>query len=307
MGIWVGITVTLVFLCTGVVWYIQERNRARELAGISSMLEDILNDRDIDGGRPGADQEELSSKICHQLLRLQNMTRGYHTRIEHDRDSIKKLITEIAHQLRTPLTNIETYLDFLRDEQDGGRRAQYLEAAKRSERKICFLTESFIKMSRLENRIIQIRREETDLLPTLRGALMQAEEKAQKKGIDICPCFPERIGYRHDANWLSEAVYNLLDNAVKYSDSEGSIQIGAEANEMFVRIWVRDYGIGIEPEDEAKVFQRFYRGKNAAKKEGFGIGLYLTREIVLLHQGFVRLKRKKDGTLAEIYLSLIED
>lgn len=102
-------------------------------------------------------------------------------------------------------------------------------------------------------------------------------------------------------------MYNLLDNAVKYSDSEGSIQIGAEANEMFVRIWVRDYGIGIEPEDEAKVFQRFYRGKSAAKKEGFGIGLYLTREIVLLHQGFVRLKRKKDGTLAEIYFSLIED
>lgn len=94
---------------------------------------------------------------------------------------------------------------------------------------------------------------------------------------------------------------------MKYSDSEGSIQIGVEANEMFVRIWVRDYGIGIEPEDEAKVFQRFYRGKSAAKKEGFGIGLYLTREIVLLHQGFVRLKRKKDGTLAEIYLSLIED
>lgn len=104
---------------------------------VRGKTEDI--DRDIDGGRPGADQEELSFKICHQLLRLQNMTRGYHTRIEHDRDSIKKLITEIAHQLRTPLTNIETYLDFLRDEQDGGRRAQYLEAAKRSERKICFL------------------------------------------------------------------------------------------------------------------------------------------------------------------------
>ena len=78
--------------------------------------------------------------------------------------------------------------------------------------------------------------------------------------------------------------------------------LGARQNEMFVRIWVSDHGTGIEEGDEAKVFQRFYRGSNAKKTEGFGLGLYLAREIVLLHNGFVKLKRQKDGTCVEIYL-----
>lgn len=80
------------------------------------------------------------------------------------------------------------------------------------------------------------------------------------------------------------------------------ILLGAEQNEMFVRIWVSDHGTGIKEGDEARVFQRFYRGSNAGKTEGFGLGLYLTREIVLLHGGFVKLKRQKDGTCVEIYL-----
>ena len=80
------------------------------------------------------------------------------------------------------------------------------------------------------------------------------------------------------------------------------ILLGAEQNEMFVRIWVSDHGTGIKEGDEARVFQRFYRGSNAGKTEGFGLGLYLTREIVLLHGGFVKLKREKDGTCMEIYL-----
>lgn len=307
MGIWIAVTLALVLFSTGVIWNIQEKNRERELADISDALNDILNDKKLEISLSGTSKEILPSKIYHQLCRLQSITEGYHTKIENDRDSIKRLITEIAHQLRTPLTNIETYLDFLKEEESREKQMRYLEAVEASERKVHFLTESFIKMSRLENRVIQIRMEDTDLLLSLEGAVLQADRKAKERNLAIQTRFPERLSYRHDSNWLTEAVYNLLDNAVKYSEAGQEILIGAEKNEMFVRIWVRDYGAGIDSEEEAKVFQRFYRGKNAAKKEGFGIGLYLTREIVLLHHGFVRLRGEERGTLAEIYLSLLED
>lgn len=327
MGIWCIITTALAVFSIGAVWYWQGKYRERELSELSSMLECILDGRELPERR--ADQETLLSKIYHQLSRLQSMTKGYHVRLEQDRDSIKNLITEIAHQMRTPLANIETYLDFLQDE-DLSREEQksYLKAVMLSEKKIHFLAESFIKMSRLEHRIIQIRPLDTDLLLTLSEAVSQAEEKARRRGLQICPRFPETLFHPHDADWLGEAVFNLLDNAVKYSppgsggeilpdaqrserentlpgagQMEGTeILLGAEQNEMFVRIWVSDHGTGIEEGDEARVFQRFYRGSNAGKTEGFGLGLYLTREIVLLHGGFVKLKREKDGTCMEIYL-----
>lgn len=327
MEIWCIITTALAVFSIGAVWHWQGKYRERELSEISSMLECILDGRELPERR--ADQETLLSKITHQLSRLQSVTKGYHARLEQDRDSIKNLITEIAHQMRTPLANIETYLDFLQDE-DLSREEQksYLKAVMLSEKKIHFLAESFIKMSRLEHRIIQIRPLDTDLLLTLSEAVGQAEEKARRRGLQICTRFPEKLFHPHDADWLGEAVFNLLDNAVKYSppgsggeilpDAQQSerentlpgtgqmerteILLGVEQNEMFVRIWVSDHGTGIEEGDEARVFQRFYRGSNAGKTEGFGLGLYLTREIVLLHGGFVKLKREKDGTCMEIYL-----
>lgn len=323
MAVWCMITAALVALSTGAVWYGQAKYRERELAEISSMLECVLDGREFPEYVPC--RETLSSKIQHQLSRLQRMTKGYHARLEQDRDSIKNLITEIAHQMRTPLTNIETYLDFLQDpDLSRTERESYLKAASLSEKKIHFLAESFIRMSRLEHRIIRIRPDDTDLLLTLAEAADQVRRKAQGQGLRIRTDFPEQLLHPHDADWLGEAVFNLLDNAVKYSlptadraagnagedcqeggsrtGERNEILLGARQNEMFVRIWVSDHGTGIEEGDEAKVFQRFYRGSNAKKTEGFGLGLYLTREIVLLHNGFVKLKRQKDGTCVEIYL-----
>lgn len=158
-------------------------------------------------------------------------------------------------------------------------------------------------MSRLENRIIQIQRKDSDLRSTLCVAADQIQRQTEEKGIVLCTDFPEKLLYFHDANWMDEAVGNLLDNAVKYSRTGGRVEFGASSNEMFVHIWVRDYGEGMEKGEESLVFQRFYRGKNAAGKEGFGIGLTIAREIILQHHGFMKIKREETGTRADIYLN----
>ena len=99
----------------------------------------------------------------------------------------------------------------------------------------------------------------------------------------------------HDENWMREAIYNLLDNSVKYAPAGSEIQIRLSQDEMYARIQVVDEGIGIGEGEENRIFQRFYRGSQTAGISGFGLGLYISREIVLLHGGFMKARRKENG------------
>ena len=234
---------------------------------------------------------------------------------EESRDEIQKLISEIAHQMRTPLANIESYTCLLRDAAEnteagdepdkiGLERQQYLSALEESERKLHFLVDSFVKMARLEQHIIQIRKDEMDLLKTVQNAFGQIQNRAEEKGIRFQIRMPERAVCAHDPNWLGEALFNILDNAVKYSAPGGSIEVTLQQNEMFTKFQVRDHGLGIEAGEENQIFQRFYRGRRVTVQEGFGIGLYLAREIIRLHGGFVTAKRMEPGLLIEVNLPL---
>lgn len=281
----------------GMMFFRQRSCRKRELKRLEKLTYDILNERRIQAGAAG--EETLYGKIEYQLMRVQEMLAGRKEEAEKSRDQIQKLISEIAHQMRTPLTNMETYLGFMKDEPEEVT-PEYVAALKQSEEKLHFLVESFIKMSRLEQHIIQIHKEEIDMLQTVRNVLGQIQGNAEKKEIQFDIAFPEKAVCAHDANWLGEALYNILENAVKYSENGGRVEVTVSENEMFMKIRVRDYGLGISEGEENKIFQRFYRGRLVTTQAGFGIGLYLAREIVSLHGGFLTARRMKQGLLMEI-------
>lgn len=293
------ITVGAAGLVAGAVLMLfwQRRCRRQELEAIARLTESILNEREITAAAAG--EETLYAKIEYQLIRMQEMLHGREEEARKSRDEIQKLISEIAHQMRTPLTNIETYLGFLK-EKSGNEQQDYVTALEESESKLNFLVESFIKMSRLEQQIIQIRKEEGDILQTIRNVFGQIQCKAEAKNIQFQITLPEKAFCPHDANWLGEAFYNILDNAVKYSEDGGKIEVEVSENEMFLKIQVRDYGIGIREGEENKIFQRFYRGEFVTTQEGFGIGLYLARKIVNLHGGFLTAKRMQPGLVMEM-------
>lgn len=298
---WIVLSLILAVFLVCILLSVQRRKYERELAAVSEILAGIIN-----GSVPQICTENddvILSKIQHQAGRLDNMTKSCREAAARDREDIRKLITEIAHQLRTPLTNMKTYLELSKEPLlEENERQKYLAAIQVSEEKISFLTESFIKMSRLEHQIIQIHSEPTDLVWTILCAAEQVREKAREKKLKLVMQCPKELMVEHDSRWLGEAIYNLLDNAVKYSYEGKTVEIGAEKNEMYTRVWVRDYGCGIEKGEENEIFKRFYRGKNAAGKEGFGIGLYLAREITAKQGGFMRVKRMEKGMLAEMYV-----
>ena len=284
---------------------LQRKYREQELEKIVNLTEDLLNERELKAAECG--KETLYSKIEQYFIRIQEMCQGRKDAAEKSYEKIQKLISQTAHQMRAPLTNIETYLGFLQGMQGEpvtdtlfGRS---VEAMEESAEKLHFLVENFIKMSRLEQRMIQIKKQETDLLKTIRNTLGQIQKQAEEKKIHFEIHLPEKADCVHDPNWLGEAICNILDNAVKYSRHGGRIIISLSKNEMFLKLQIRDYGIGIDKGEETRIFQRFYRGKRVTDQGGFGIGLYLAREIVNLHGGFLVTKRMDEGLMMEMDLS----
>lgn len=278
----------------------QLQNR-KEMEALSEALEKLINGEEPETA--GISQDTLPSKVRSQILRLGEIMKAKDQALGKEKEEIRGMIADTAHQLRTPLANMESYLELLETmDWEEKERENYLLALRESQEKIRFLTEGLIKMARLESRIIQIRKEARDLQETLLESILQVKKEAEEKHIEIRLEMTEGEQAPHDRQWLGEAVYNLLDNSVKYSEEYGQILMTVVRNEMFTEIRVCDWGRGIEEGEENLVFGRFYRGKNVSGEKGFGLGLYLAREIVHQHGGFLRLKRQEPGLSVSIYL-----
>ena len=291
---------------SALVLYIQRRRRAAELEELAGLVRDVLDDREIE--EKAAGEETLYGRIEHMLVRIQRMNRGRQEELTESRSRVQKLITEIAHQMRTPMANGGTYLELLegelseREDPVADSVPMYLEALRSSQEKLRFLTEEFIRISRLENNIIRIRKEERDIAGTIGDALAQVRPMAEEKGVRISEHLPEGLSCPHDPGWFGEALWNVLDNAVKYSQEGGRIWVEASRGELYLTIRVADEGIGIDEGEEARVFQRFYRGRRTASYEGLGVGLYLAREITARHGGFMEIQRRDPGVEVRVCL-----
>ena len=191
LGICIGVAVG-----SGIMFRIQRKMRTWELERIVYLTEDIKNGKRIRASAPG--EELLLSRIELDLVRVQEILEGRKSEAEKSRNEIQKLISEIAHQMRTPLTNIETYTEIIREEAgNDGQMDVYLSALEESERKLDFLVESFVKMSRLEQHVIQIRKERADLVKTVRDALGQVQSRAERKNIWGSDCILQTVFSGH--------------------------------------------------------------------------------------------------------------
>ena len=305
----IAVAVTAGAILGGTAIYVyQEKCRQKELQLLAECMEKILREEKIQETKAG--EETLYTRLESRLVRIQEMLNGRTEAAEKSKDEIQKLISEIAHQMRTPLANIRTYQELLEEEgsktgtKTGENVDNYLNAMRSGEQQLEFLTEGFVKMSRLEQNMIQIRKEETDLLKTVRNCLGRIQKRAEEKRIAFRIEMPQKVSCPHDANWLGEAIDNVLDNAVKYSQISGTIEMIVQENEMCAKIVVKDNGLGIAKGEEHKIFQRFYRGKKVTTQKGYGIGLYLARKIVSLHGGFIIAKSRypENGLMIEINL-----
>ena len=268
-------------------------------------------DKAMDGTFSENDYEETElSKLEVKWKRFLTSAKLSNQKIEEERNNIKELVSDISHQTKTPLANILLYSQLL-EEQNLDETSQNLvaEIVKQSE-KLDFLIQSLVKTSRLETGTFQLAPKNQEVSRMLKEIAEQAKQKAEKKKMQIV--LPELEKDRehdlemqetekakavYDKKWTAEALYNILDNAVKYGNEGSTVEVSVQTYEMFVCITICNEGEGISEEEIPRIFQRFYRGKNAGEAEGVGIGLYLARQIVEEQGGYIKVSSKGDGKI----------
>lgn len=289
--------VAVVLLSVGAACFFRYREK-RTLQKIDNMLDKAINgdfrENDFDESMLSAVESKLAYYLSASVVSAKNLAEG--------KNKIKKLIADISHQTKTPLSNILLYTELLAEENSEGDSYVYAAELNVQAKKLQFLISSLIKISRLEAGVLALHPQKAPVFPMLKKATDEFREKASEKDITLDLEHSEEVAL-FDTKWTEEAVCNLIDNAVKYTPTGGTVSLRVLPYEMFCRIDVIDSGIGIEENIQTKIFGRFYRGEAVCEEEGVGIGLYLVRMIAADQGGYVKVSsRRGEGSVFSLFL-----
>lgn len=248
-------------------------------------------------------EDTLTARLQHQLLKLRNILTAQNQMLAQEKEQLKTLISDISHQIKTPIAAANTFAELLSDgELSAEERTEYITTLQMSLGKLTFLTNSLIKMSRLESGIISLKPEKNSLNEIVLQAVKTVYAKAKEKGILITFECDQAFEAVLDFNWTAEAISNVIDNAVKYTPQGGFVRLQITEYPSFLRLDISDSGVGIPEEEQAKIFGRFYRGKQSVGTDGVGIGLYLTREIINKQNGYMKVSSDENGSTFSMFL-----
>ena len=236
------------------------------------------------------DSETQLARIGHRLARLYQIMQENRRRVDEERQELQTLVSDISHQVKTPVSNLKMATDTLLEKpMTEAERTDFIRGIRSQTDKLDFLFQALVKTSRLETGVIQLDKKPGCLFDTVAQAMSGIVYAAEKKEIAVSVDCPEDLTVFHDSKWTSEALFNLLDNAVKYTPAGGKIAVSVVLWEMYVEIKVADTGKGISESNQAAIFRRFYREEEVHDQQGVGIGLYLAREIVTRQGGYIKV------------------
>ncbi len=280
--------VTLVIACVASFVAFLRRKLVLFSDNLCRTIDDML-----DGAAPPPqiyEEESLFYKINHQLARLYEVLRENRESIAKERADLQELISDISHQVKTPISNLKMVnATLLEQPMPEEKQREFLQASSGQLEKLDFLMQAMIKTSRLETGVISLERKVQPIYDTLAAALGGILLNAERKNIHVSVDCPTDIVLAHDRKWTSEALFNILDNAVKYTTADGNIQVSVQSWEFYVKIDITDSGKGIAESRQGIIFKRFYREEEVHDIEGIGIGLYLAREIVTMQGGYIKV------------------
>jgi len=233
------------------------------------------------------------SKLTHKAVKIIQMSAVDISKIRQEKEIIQSFISDMSHQMKTPLSGVAMYTDLLL----GGNiteaeRQEFLLRIKKGTEKLQWMMDSLVKMSRLEVGAIELSPVPSGIKQTIADSISTVYGAAARKNISIHTTHFEDVLLLHDRKWTSEAITNILENAIKYSFPDNKIDISVETLPIYTKIRITDYGIGIAPDEWNSIFKRFYRGRNAKGVDGAGLGLYLASLIFEKQGGYVLVDSK---------------
>lgn len=264
-------------------------------------LDDIISEREI--MLTDENRDTLYGKINEKFRRINFVFKKKQEESRIEKMKLQEMLSDISHQTKTPIANIKVYLEMLSYENLSDKEREFVNCITGQTEKLDFLLQSMVKMSRMEVGIIQIQMKKEYLFDTLSRAVAAIVPKAEQKGLKLYVECNEKIKVSHDKKWTEEALFNILDNGVKYTKTGGYLKITVFVGEIFTKISIKDSGKGIAIERQAEIFKRFYREPEVHDIEGIGIGLYLARKIIELQNGYIEVRSEIDiGSDFQIYL-----
>lgn len=235
-------------VCAFAWFFVLTQTFGKRLSLFTSELCKTL-DNMIDGDeepKPTDNSETLFARINHRLTRLYQIMQGNRRKVEEERQELQTLVSDISHQVKTPISNLKMVTDTLLTRPvTEAERIDFIKGVRSQTDKLDFLFQALVKTSRLETGVIRLEKKPGRIYDTVAQAMSGIVYASEKKQIGVSVDCPENLTVAHDSKWTAEALFNLLDNAVKYTPAGGKITVTVEEWEMYAEIKVADTGKGI--------------------------------------------------------------
>lgn len=265
-------------------------------------LEDMLDAAIAEEFEESAYDEKMLSRLETKWKRFLSASALSAENVKKEHLAVQEMVSDISHQVKTPIANLRLYGELLQERLDGEEQVLAERLLEQTE-SLDFLIQSLVKVSRLESGTIQVLPQRQSLLPLLLAVEKRGEETRKKRKIQFETQEWETCGSAwFDRKWTEEAVYNVLDNALKYTEEASTVRMRVRRYEFFVCLEIEDEGPGVDLDEVPRLFDRFYRSPQMRDREGVGLGLFLTREILKKQKGYIKVKNGVKGACFQIYL-----
>lgn len=282
-----------------------KRDKTVERAGqcIASFLAGDSSVR-IDSGGEG--------ELYQFFASVNEMAASLNSHIENERQTkefLKDMISDISHQLKTPLAALKMYNEIIQDESTAGQTVK--EFACKTDtalNRMETLIQNLLKITRMDAGVITFHKIEISISSLMQGVLSDFDTRAQKERKTITLSGSDDVMLCCDKDWMAQAIGNLVKNALDHTDEGGNIEVTWKETPVVIQITVKDNGKGIHSEDIHSIFKRFYRSRFSQDTQGAGLGLPLTKSIVEAHNGSVSVESKlgQGSSFALDFLKLTE-
>lgn len=221
----------------------------------------------------------------------------------------RSFIANISHELKTPMTNISGYVDGMLDgtfpKED---HEKYLRIVSDETKRLARLVRSMLDLSRIDSGAMQLKKQKFNLSNVIFNALVSFEHRIDEKHIDIQGFDTlDTVMVNGDPDLIHQVLYNLFDNAVKFTNEGGYIRVGVTVQNKLATVSISNSGIGVPSGDLSHIFERFYKSDKSRSfdKQGVGLGLYIVKTIVMLHGGTIRAE-SSEGSYCNVIFTLPE-
>lgn len=259
----------------------------RELAAVAGQM----SSGDLSTRAPVRGRDEIGD-LAGQFNQMAERLEVSFNDLAAERDTLQRFIADASHELRTPITALKSFNELMQDAaaDDPAARAEFLQESQIQINRLEWVTGNLLDLSRLDAGLVDLECAHHDVGDLLAAVASSFKTSAQERGVALSVRTPlSSLPLNCDGTRMELALSNLLDNALKFTPSGGRVELGAQRKGDSMHLWVRDSGLGIEPEDLPHIFERFYQGRNSGG-DGTGLGLSIVQSVVLVHDGRIRVE-----------------